>query len=235
MICRAEKQKIRVSYNCQWFSYFTCRWCLWLFQSTLWRICHTICSNQGYKMHKPGLRPLLLRVRRSLDTLLNTKSCEKDPHAWQFEGSILVVGPLISIPINESSQSGIEFFWHSGENFPFRELSTFMMSFLTIWAALARPHASESPRFRQYPSMSCLEACMTCLPSGRAVRSRIASNTLSFWRVALFFHGQLLPPWVYIDKTESLSTPGTSSSMSTDELSVASEHCFFSGLALFYS
>lgn len=125
MISRAEKQKIRVWYNCQWFSYFTCRWCLWLFQSTLWRICHTICSNQGYKMHKPGLRPLLLRVRRSLDTLLNTKSCEKDPHAWQFEGSILVVGPLISIPTNESSQSGIEFFWHSGENFPFRELPTF--------------------------------------------------------------------------------------------------------------
>ena len=112
MISRAEKQKKRVSYNCQWFSYFTCRWCLWLFQSTLWRICHTICSNQGYKMHKPGLRPLLLRVRRSLDTLLNTKSCEKDPHAWQFEGSILVVGPLISIPTKravsqELNSSGI--------------------------------------------------------------------------------------------------------------------------------
>lgn len=187
MISRAEKQKIRVWYNCQWFSYFTCWWCLWLFQSTLWRICHTICSNQGYKMHKPGLRPLLLRVRRSLDTLLNTKSCEKDPHAWQFEGSILVVGPLISIPTKRAVSQELNSSGILGKIFHLESYLLFLMSFLTIWAALARPHASESPRFRQYPSMSCLEACMTCLPSGRAVRSRIASNTLSFWRVALFF------------------------------------------------
>ena len=59
----------------------------------------------------------------------------------------MVVGPLISIPTNESSEAGIEFFWHSGENVPLKELSSFRMSFLTIRVALARHHASESLLF----------------------------------------------------------------------------------------
>ena len=52
-----------------------------------------------------------------------TRSCYTVKH------NKLVVGLLISISTNESSEAGIQFFWHSRENFPLKELPTFRMSF----------------------------------------------------------------------------------------------------------
>ena len=47
---------------------------------------------------------------RGLEMLLNTISCAIERQALLSEGSILVVGPLIIIPINVSKETGTAFF-----------------------------------------------------------------------------------------------------------------------------
>ena len=118
----------------------------------------------------------------------------KDNKLWDRHSRLIIWGNnldggTLDKHTNESSEAEIGFFWHSGENFPLKALATFRMSFLTIWAPLARHQASESLLFASVniPPMSCLKASMTSLPSGWAVTFGTASNTLSFRRVALVF------------------------------------------------